>query len=281
MAQRISRAKQRIKAAGVPFRLPPEPERAERLRVVLHVLYLIFNEGYTATSGPDLQRADLTGEAIRLTRDVHRLLPDDGEVAGLLALMLLTDARRAARTGPTAPWSRWPNRTATGGTGTHRRGRRADHRTRWPGRRSARTSSRRRSPRCTTRRRAPEDTDWPQILALYELLDAHRAQPDGHAQPGRRGRDGATAREAGLELLGRWTPTTGWPATTGSTRSARTCWRWPATTTAARAAYRRRRAAPPACPNSATSRAGPPGWQRKVLDVLSRPKAGSRPAFGR
>jgi RNA polymerase sigma factor (sigma-70 family) len=100
MAQRISRAKQRIKADGASFRLPPEPEWAERLRVVLHVLYLIFNEGYTASSGPDLQRSELTGEAVRLTRAVHRLLPDDGEVAGLLALMLLTDARRPARTGP-------------------------------------------------------------------------------------------------------------------------------------------------------------------------------------
>jgi RNA polymerase sigma factor (sigma-70 family) len=100
MAQRISRAKQRIKADGTPFHMPPEPERTERLRVVLHVLYLIFNEGYTASSGPDLQRKQLTGEAIRLTRAIHGLLPADGEVAGLLALMLLTDARRAARTGP-------------------------------------------------------------------------------------------------------------------------------------------------------------------------------------
>ncbi|MEV1176874.1 sigma-70 family RNA polymerase sigma factor [Nonomuraea sp. NPDC049784] len=99
MAQRISRAKQRIKSTGVPFRLPPEGEREERLRVVLHVLYLIFNEGYTATSGPELHRAELTGEAIRLTRAVRRLLPGDGEVAGLLALMLLTEARRPARTG--------------------------------------------------------------------------------------------------------------------------------------------------------------------------------------
>ena len=87
MAQRISRAKQRIKAAGTSFAMPPEPERAERLRVVLHVLYLVFNEGYVATSGPDLQRADLIDEAIRLTRAVHRLLPGVGEVAGLLALI--------------------------------------------------------------------------------------------------------------------------------------------------------------------------------------------------
>jgi predicted RNA polymerase sigma factor len=100
MAQRISRAKATIKAAGAQFTLPPESERAARLRVVLHVLYLIFNEGYTASSGESLQRTDLTVEAIRLARDVRRLLPDDGEVAGLLALMLLSDARRAARTGP-------------------------------------------------------------------------------------------------------------------------------------------------------------------------------------
>jgi predicted RNA polymerase sigma factor len=100
IALRISRAKQRIKASGIPFRLPPEPERADRLRVVLHVLYLIFNEGYTTATGPDLRRSDLTAEAIRLTRHVHRRLPDDGEVTGLLALMLLTDARRTARGRP-------------------------------------------------------------------------------------------------------------------------------------------------------------------------------------
>jgi predicted RNA polymerase sigma factor len=98
MAPRISRAKQRIRSAGARFELPPEPERAERLGVVLHVLYLVFNEGYTTSSGPALHRADLTAEAIRLARLLHRLLPGEGEVAGLLALMLLTDARRAART---------------------------------------------------------------------------------------------------------------------------------------------------------------------------------------
>jgi predicted RNA polymerase sigma factor len=98
MAQRISRAKQRIKAGGAEFRMPPPSERPDRLTAVLHVLYLIFNEGYTATSGPALHRAELSGEAIRLTRQLRAQLPDDGEVAGLLALMLLTDARRPART---------------------------------------------------------------------------------------------------------------------------------------------------------------------------------------
>lgn len=97
MAQRISRAKQSIKSSGVPFRLPAD--LATKLRDVLHVLYLIFNEGYTASLGAQLQRSDLSSEAIRLARIVHQLLPDDCEVAGLLALMLLTDARRAARTG--------------------------------------------------------------------------------------------------------------------------------------------------------------------------------------
>ncbi|WP_416211460.1 RNA polymerase sigma factor [Frankia sp. Cas3] len=100
MAARISRAKQRIKASGSEFTMPVGQDRAERLRVVLHVLYVIFNEGYTASSGDRLRRDDLAAEAIRLTRLLHRLLPDDGAVAGLLALMLLTDARRAARTGP-------------------------------------------------------------------------------------------------------------------------------------------------------------------------------------
>ena len=100
MAQRISRAKQRIRDSGASFRLPPDAERSDRLRVVLQVLYLLFNEGYTAMSGPTLVRPDLTAEAIRLARDLLRLVPDDGEVAGLLALMLLVDARRPARTGP-------------------------------------------------------------------------------------------------------------------------------------------------------------------------------------
>jgi RNA polymerase sigma factor (sigma-70 family) len=96
MTRRITRAKQSVKDSGVPFRLPS----GDRLAAVLHVLYLIFNEGYASTAGPLLQKVDLTAEAIRLVRLVHRLLPEDGEVAGLLALMLLTDARRPARTAP-------------------------------------------------------------------------------------------------------------------------------------------------------------------------------------
>ena len=129
MTRRISRAKQGIRASGVPFSMPAASERAERLAAVLHVLYLIFNEGYASTSGPDLQRAELAAEAIRLARLLHRLLPDDGEVTGLLALMLLTDARRAARTGPYGDLvpmaeqdrNRWD-------AGRHRGGRGADHR---------------------------------------------------------------------------------------------------------------------------------------------------------
>lgn len=99
MAQRISRAKQNIKASGVGFEMPRPRERDARLSAVLHVLYLMFNEGYASTTGPSLQRVDLCDEAIRLARMVHALLPTDGEVTGLLALMLLTDARRSARTG--------------------------------------------------------------------------------------------------------------------------------------------------------------------------------------
>jgi len=100
MTRRISRAKQQIRASGETFRLPPVDQRGERLDAVLHVLYLIFNEGYATTAGPALQRRDLVAEAIRLVRVLHGLLPEDSEVTGLLALMLLTDARGPARTGP-------------------------------------------------------------------------------------------------------------------------------------------------------------------------------------
>ncbi len=100
MAQRISRAKQSVKTSDVAFEMPEAAERAQRLESVLHVLYLIFNEGYTSSSGAELQRTDLSSEAIRLTRLLQKLVPSNGEVLGLLALMLLTDARRAARTGP-------------------------------------------------------------------------------------------------------------------------------------------------------------------------------------
>ncbi|MFG2089165.1 MULTISPECIES: RNA polymerase sigma factor [unclassified Spirillospora] len=170
MAQRVSRAKQRIKTAGARFGMPAPDERDERLRAVLHVLYLIFNEGYTASSGPDLQRADLTAEAIRLTRALHRLLPDDGEVAGLLALMLLTDARRAARSGPDGlliPLTEqdralWNRDAMQEGTGL------ITEALTWspPGPyqlQAAIAAVHAEAPR-------PGDTDWPQVLALYRLL---------------------------------------------------------------------------------------------------------------
>jgi RNA polymerase sigma factor (sigma-70 family) len=99
MAQRISRAKETIRESGVPFAIPDDGERGARLVAVMHVLYLVFSEGYAASSGAELQRVDLSTEAIRLTRMLRRMIPGDPEVAGLLALMLLTDARREARTG--------------------------------------------------------------------------------------------------------------------------------------------------------------------------------------
>jgi RNA polymerase sigma factor (sigma-70 family) len=177
VAQRISRAKQTIKASGIAFSLPPEPERAERLRVVLHVLYLIFNEGYTASSGPGLQRAELTSEAIRLAREVRRLLPDDGEVAGLLALMLLTDARRGARTRPDGSLvpleeqdrSLW-NRAyidegialVTGALSEAPLG---------PYQLQAAIAA------IHDEATRAEDTDWPQIVALYEILERVAPNP--------------------------------------------------------------------------------------------------------
>jgi RNA polymerase sigma factor (sigma-70 family) len=171
LAQRISRAKQRIDAAGRSFGPPAAPERGERLRSALHVLYLIFNEGYTASSGPNLQRRELTAEALRLTRQVHRALPEDGEVAGLLALMLLTDARRAARTardGSIVPLadqdrSRWDAAAIAEGTGLVTRALR--HAAIGPYQLQAAIAA--------VHAEAPraEATDWPQILALYGLLE--------------------------------------------------------------------------------------------------------------
>jgi RNA polymerase sigma factor (sigma-70 family) len=170
MTRRISRAKQSIKASGVPFRMPPAPERAQRLGAVLHVLYLIFNEGYASTSGPALHRSELSAEAIRLARLVHHLLPDDSEVTGLLALMLLTDARRPARTGPGGELipmaeqdrSRWNADCIAEGvaliTGALPRGPTGPYQLQ-----AAITAVHDEAPTAGA-------TDWPQIMALYELL---------------------------------------------------------------------------------------------------------------
>ena len=170
MAQRISRAKQSIKNSGIPFQLPTPEERAARLRAVLHVLYLIFNEGYTCSVGPELHRNDLSNEAMRLTRIVHDRQPDETEVAGLLALMLLTDARRLARTGaggeliPLAQQDRalWDRQQIAEGIALI----------------SATLPKRSLGPYQVQAAIAAvhdeaaraEDADWPQILALYQVL---------------------------------------------------------------------------------------------------------------
>jgi predicted RNA polymerase sigma factor len=170
MAQRISRAKQSIQDSGIPFQLPTAGERVQRLRAVLHVLYLIFNEGYTSSAGPVLRRADLSHEAMRLTRIVHDLQPGDAEVAGLLALMLLTDARRLARTGatgeliPLAQQARtlWDSQQIAEGvallSATLPKGSVGPYQLQ-----AAIAAVHDEAPRA-------EDTDWPQILALYDLL---------------------------------------------------------------------------------------------------------------
>jgi RNA polymerase sigma factor (sigma-70 family) len=170
MAQRISRAKQSIKKSGIPFELPTAVERAQRLCAVLHVLYLIFNEGYTSSSGPALVRNDLSHEAIRLTRMVHQLQPEDMEVAGLLALMLLTDARRLARTssdGELIPLGQqdrtcWDKQQIEEGialiSATLPKG------SVGPYQLQAAIAAVHDEAALT------EDTDWPQILALYDLL---------------------------------------------------------------------------------------------------------------
>ena len=170
MAQRISRAKQSIKNSGIPLQLPSAEERAQRLCAVLHVLYLIFNEGYTSSAGPDLRRGDLSHEAMRLTGIVHHLEPGDTEVAGLLALMLLTDARRQARTGaegeliPLAQQDRklWDRQQIAEGvaliSATLPKGSVGPYQLQ-----AAIAAVHDEAARA-------DDTDWPQILVLYELL---------------------------------------------------------------------------------------------------------------
>jgi RNA polymerase sigma factor (sigma-70 family) len=177
MAQRISRAKQRIKSSGVPFDMPTDADRAERLSAVLHVLYLIFNEGYASSIGADLHRSDLSNEAIRLARAVHRLVPDSGEVAGLLALMLLTDARRPARTGPDGELiplaeqdrTLWDRHAIDEGvalvTGALSGGSIGMYQLQ-----AAIAAVHDEAARA-------EDTDWPQILALYGLLERMSDNP--------------------------------------------------------------------------------------------------------
>ena len=170
MTRRISRAKQQVKDSTIPFRTPAAEERAGRLAAVLHVLYLIFSEGYASTSGPSLHRTELSAEAIRLTRVVQRLLPEDSEVSGLLALMLLTDARRPARTGPGGELipmaeqdrSLWNVGQITEGvalvTTALARGPAGPYQLQ-----AAIAAIHDEAP-------AADATDWPQIMALYELL---------------------------------------------------------------------------------------------------------------
>ena len=176
MAQRISRAKQSIADSGIPFALPVARERGERLAAVLHVLYLIFSEGHATATGPELQRVELAAEAIRLTRQVDELVPGDAEVMGLLALMLLTDARRRARTGPAGELvpldeqdrSQWDRRAIAEGTAlvtdAFARGRVGSYQL------QAAIAS------LHAEAASVETTDWPQILALYDVLV--RLQPN-------------------------------------------------------------------------------------------------------
>ena len=177
MGPRISRAKQRIKAAGATFDPPDRAEWADRIRVVLHVLYLIFNEGYTTSSGPVLQRADLAAEAIRLTRAVHRQLPEDGEVAGLLALMLLTDARRPARTtadGALVPLAeqdrgRWHRPAIVEGVGLVEAA--MSRGAVGPYQLQAAIAA------VHVEAARAQDTDWPQIAVLYQILERVSPNP--------------------------------------------------------------------------------------------------------
>ena len=177
MAQRISRAKQRIRDSGASFAMPPGAERGERLRSVLHTLYLMFNEGYAVTTGARVARADLSAEAIRLTRMLRASVPDDPEVAGLLALMVLNDARRLARTGPSGELvplaeqdrSAWDAALIAEGvalvTEALPRGAVGEYQLQ-----AAIAALHDEAP-------SAEATDWPQILALYGLLERMTGNP--------------------------------------------------------------------------------------------------------
>jgi RNA polymerase sigma factor (sigma-70 family) len=177
MAQRISRAKQRIHTSGVPFQLPSQENWRERLGAVLHVLYLVFNEGYASSSGDELIRTDLSREAIRLGREVHRLRPDEPEVAGLLALMLLTDARRQARMGPHGELipldrqdrGRWDQAAIAEGVELVSRTLRLG--SVGPYQLQAAIAA------VHDEAARAEETDWPQILALYGVLERVQANP--------------------------------------------------------------------------------------------------------
>ena len=177
MAQRISRAKQRIKSSDVPFRMPTSAEWAERLRSVLHVLYLLFNEGYAASTGADVARSDLSTEAIRITRTLHAGLPDEPEVSGLLALMLLTDARRPARSGPNGELvplaeqdrALWERTLVAEGvaliSAALSRGTVGEYQL------QAAINA------VHDEAASAKETDWPQILALYGLLERMTGNP--------------------------------------------------------------------------------------------------------
>ncbi|MFV2013420.1 MULTISPECIES: RNA polymerase sigma factor [unclassified Micromonospora] len=177
VAQRISRAKQRIRSAGIQHTLSGEMYTS-RLEVVLHVLYLIFNEGYVSTSGSDLVRGELTREAIRLARTVHGLLPDDGEVSGLLALMLLTEARSQARTAPDGTLipiaeqdrSRWSQQVIQEGVDLITRALASGGPVGQYQLQAAIAAVHAEAAR-------PQDTDWPQISALYGLLEKAAPSP--------------------------------------------------------------------------------------------------------
>ena len=261
MAQRISRAKQTISGTGFDFSLPAGAERAERLRAVLHVLYLVFNEGYTASDGDALTVPALSQEAIRLTRWLHRLLPDDGEVTGLLALMLLTDARRPARTlpdGSLVPLAdqdrrKWDQAMIAEGIALISvvlpQGEVGPYQL------QAAIAA------VHDEAKTMADTDWPQILGLYDLLELAAPNPFTALN---RAVAVAMVRgpEAGLEVIA---------ALEADKRMARHH-RLIATrahlrelagdTDAAAAVYLDGPGARPACPNAATWRFRPRGWHR-------------------
>lgn len=265
MAQRISRAKQKVR--GVPFRQPGPADRDQRLGAVLQVLYLIFNEGYTATSGSALHRADLAREAVRLTRAVRGLLPRDGRVTGLLALMVLTEARSGARTGPHGELipldeqdrTRWDRAAVDEGTALVE-----EALSQGP---AGRTSCRRRSPRCTTRRPVPRTPTGPRSWPCT-TSSCTGPRSRWRSWAGRWPSPWCRAPGPGCPRSRPWR--TGWRDTTGWTPCGPICWRGRGTTRRHAPPISGRRAARSAHPRPVTCGCGHPGCCRRPVGAPGR-----------
>ena len=293
MAQRLVRAKQKIRAAGIPYRVPDGDELPERLDAVMAVIYLVFTEGYAATAGDDADPPRLAAEAIRLGRLLVELHAGAARAAGLLALMLLHDARREARIDGRRAISCCSRiRIARAGTG-----RRSTRAWRWSTRRCAAapptpTRCRRPSPRCTPAPRAPPTPTGAQIVALYARAVRRAALAGGGAEPRRRRRDGRRARPRACGSSTRSRRAARCRGYHCSPRRAPTCCAASAAAREAARAYGRRSASSATRPSGATCSGGSTSWRadkrrrarprpinKRPRRSLLQPRPGSRTSW--